>query len=305
MVWQIPFGNTRMRAMNNTWNHYQDNKVVWQIPFGNTRMRAMNNTWNHYQDNKVEWLLDDPGRTHLQEYLQAGVVAFLFGRGADGTTCPCDANRDGVTNPAPINGNDRASLNAAADGGHFKEKSPAYYAAGAIPLSGGSQAAPTATRTPTPQPGQPTPGPATATPTPGTPAQQTVSFDDDKSGQNQPLNGQYPAGVIDWGAGQRYHAGPYGLFTTKSASFAGPGQTSAAFTFGAPRRPVSVRAYNGGGGATTVTLACAGNTTRTQSVPAGQVATISTGWAAPCGGPVTVTSSHGWDTNFDDLVLTS
>ena len=28
--------------------------------FGNTKMRAMNNTWNHYQDNRVEWLLDDP-----------------------------------------------------------------------------------------------------------------------------------------------------------------------------------------------------------------------------------------------------
>ena len=34
--------------------------VLWQIPYGNTRMRAMNNTWNHYQDNRVEWLLDDP-----------------------------------------------------------------------------------------------------------------------------------------------------------------------------------------------------------------------------------------------------
>ncbi|HEX2514738.1 MAG TPA: hypothetical protein VH257_08540, partial [Chloroflexota bacterium] len=86
--------------------------VLWQVPFGNTRMRAQNNTWNHYQDNKVEVLLDDPTRGRLQEYVEAGVVAFLFGRGADGATCPCDANRDGVTNPAPINGNDRTSLNA-------------------------------------------------------------------------------------------------------------------------------------------------------------------------------------------------
>ena len=44
--------------------------VLWQIPFGNTRMRAMNNTWNHYQDNQVEWLLDDPARGHLQEYVR-------------------------------------------------------------------------------------------------------------------------------------------------------------------------------------------------------------------------------------------
>jgi hypothetical protein len=107
--------------------------------------------------------------------------------------------------------------------------------------------------------------------------------------------------VIDWGSGQWYHAGPYGLLSTKSVSFAGAGQTSAAFTFVAPRRLVSLRAYNGGGSATTVTLACTGNTTKSQSVPAGQVATVSTGWTAPCGGPVTVTSSNGWDTNFDDL----
>jgi hypothetical protein len=287
--------------------------VVWQIPFGNTRMRAMNNTWNHYQDNKVEWFLDDPGRTHLQEYLQAGVVAFLFGRGADGATCPCDANRDGVTNPAPINGNDRTSLNADDDGGYFKERAPAYYAAGAIPLGGGSQPAPTATRTPTPRPaatrtptplpGQPTSVPPTATSSSGTPAQLTVTFND-KAGQNQPLGGQYPAGVIDWGSGQWYHSGPYGDFTTKSVSFSGGGITSRALTLLGSRRLVSLRAYNGGGGASTVTLACAGQPTKSQSVPAGGVATIATGWEAPCAS-VTVTSSNGWDTNFDDLVLAS
>ena len=50
---------------------------------------------------------------------------------------------------------------------------------------------------------------------------QTITFDD-KSGQDQPLNGQYPAGVINWGTGGWYHSGPWGLFTTKSASFGGP-----------------------------------------------------------------------------------
>ena len=110
--------------------------VLWQIPFGNTRMRAQNNTWNHYQDNKVEVLLDDPTRGRLQEYVEAGVVAFLFGRGADGATCPCDSNKDGVTNPAPINGNERASLNEDDDGGYFKERAQAYYASGALLLPG-------------------------------------------------------------------------------------------------------------------------------------------------------------------------
>ncbi|RLT27959.1 MAG: hypothetical protein DWI48_01770 [Chloroflexi bacterium] len=108
--------------------------VLWQIPLGNTRMRAMNNTWNHYQDNRVEWLLDDPSRAHLNAYLEAGVVAFLFGRGADGATCACDADDDGITNPSPINGNDRASLNADDDGGFFRDRAAAYYRTGALVL---------------------------------------------------------------------------------------------------------------------------------------------------------------------------
>ena len=35
--------------------------VMWQIPLGNTKMRAQNNTTGHYQDNRPEWLLDDAG----------------------------------------------------------------------------------------------------------------------------------------------------------------------------------------------------------------------------------------------------
>ena len=109
--------------------------VIWQIPFGNTKMRAENNTWNHFQDNKVEWLLDDPSRSHLEAYVRAGVIAFLFGRGADGATCACDTG-DGVTNPPPINGNVMESLNSDDDGGFFHERAAAYYNTGVIPLAG-------------------------------------------------------------------------------------------------------------------------------------------------------------------------
>jgi hypothetical protein len=86
--------------------------------FGNTKMRAMNNTWNHYQDNRTEWFFDDSSRTHLAEYARAGVISLWFGQGAGGTTCICDAAGDGVTNPAPINGNNAVSLNADDDGGY-------------------------------------------------------------------------------------------------------------------------------------------------------------------------------------------
>jgi hypothetical protein len=132
--------------------------VMWQIPLGNTRMRSQSNTWNHYQDNRVEWLLDEPARTHLTAYRDAGVVAFLFGGGAAGVTCACDAANDGVTNPAAITGNTMASELAAAgtapaqvtrssvptlvtpyaandDGGFFRWRAWGYYQAGVLRLS--------------------------------------------------------------------------------------------------------------------------------------------------------------------------
>jgi hypothetical protein len=149
----------------------QERVVMWQIPFGNTKMRAMNNTWNHYQDNRVEWLLDEPARSHLAAYRDAGVIAFVFGRGADGATCACDANDDGVTNPAPINGNTRDSLSADDDGGFFKDRARAYYNQAAMTLSGGTPApspTPSPTAPPSPSPSPTTAPTATPSPTPTT-----------------------------------------------------------------------------------------------------------------------------------------
>jgi hypothetical protein len=128
-------------------------------------MRSQDNTWGHYQDNRVEWLFDEPARTHLTAYRDAGVVAFLFGGGASGVTCACNAVNDGVTNPAAINGNSMASELAPAgtapaqvtrgsvptlvtpyaaddDGGFFRWRAWAYYQAGALPL-GAAPGAPT------------------------------------------------------------------------------------------------------------------------------------------------------------------
>ena len=109
--------------------------VAWQLPLGNTVMRAMTNPWDHVQDNRVQWLLGSSSRAHLRAYAAAGFAGFMFGRGADGATCACDAANDGVTNPAPIDGNTRPSLSADDDGGYFKAQARAYYKAGAITLS--------------------------------------------------------------------------------------------------------------------------------------------------------------------------
>jgi hypothetical protein len=108
--------------------------VAWQIPLGNTVMRAMDNTWDHYQDNRVQWLLGPGSRARLRAYVAAGFVGFLFGRGADGATCACDAAGDGVTNPAPIDGNNVISVSADDDGGYLKQQAALYYRAGALTL---------------------------------------------------------------------------------------------------------------------------------------------------------------------------
>jgi hypothetical protein len=108
--------------------------AAWQIPLGNTLMRAEDDTWGHYQDNRVQWLLGSSSRAHLRAYVNAGFVGFLFGGGAGDTTCACDATKDGVTNPAPIDGNTRASLSADDDGGYFRAQARAYYRLRALKL---------------------------------------------------------------------------------------------------------------------------------------------------------------------------
>ncbi len=111
--------------------------ISWQIPEGNQVMAAMDNSWGHYQDNRPEWLLGASSAAHLAAYADAGVIAFLFGGGAGGTTCACDADGDGVTNPAPIDGNTTASYSADDDGGYLKHQAAAYYAGGALALPAG------------------------------------------------------------------------------------------------------------------------------------------------------------------------
>lgn len=81
--------------------------AVWQIPLGNT---YLDDTWDHFRDNRVQWFLGPDGRSHLQAYVDAGYIGFLFGGGADGTT------------------------SAQTDGGYFFAHAAAYYRRGPIPL---------------------------------------------------------------------------------------------------------------------------------------------------------------------------
>jgi hypothetical protein len=145
--------------------------VVWQIPMGNTVMRATNGTWGHYADNRPEWFLGDVGDGHLASWRDAGVVGLLFGGGASGTTCACDAMGDGVTNPPAAGTHTRASLSADDDGGYLRDRSAAYYASGGLPLDAGG---PGPTPSPSPSPSASASPPPTASPSPTAAAAWTV-----------------------------------------------------------------------------------------------------------------------------------
>ncbi|HYK98398.1 MAG TPA: IPT/TIG domain-containing protein, partial [Candidatus Acidoferrales bacterium] len=128
----------------------------------------------------------------------------------------------------------------------------------------------------------------------------TITFDD-LANPNRPLSGSY--GGINWGSGNWYLSSPWGRFTTNSISFPS-GPTSATFSFLSPQVLTRIDVYNGGTVASTITLSCTGDPTVSRSVAVGQVLTITTGWSATCS-TVTVGSSNGWDTNFDNLTYGS
>lgn len=136
-----------------------------------------------------------------------------------------------------------------------------------------------------------------ATPSP-MPNQSTVTFDD-LSNPGRLLDGQYPIGVIDWGVSRWWLSRPWGNFATNSISFPPEGR-SEHFSFVSPRRLISIQAFNGGATPSTVTLACDGNLTVRQEIAANQLLTIPTNWTTTCT-TVTVSSSNGWWTNFDNL----
>src|SRR5260370_6572573 len=93
-----------------------------------------------------------------------------------------------------------------------------------------------------------------------------------------------------------------GLFTGQSVSFYGRAQTTANFGILGQFRLLSVDAYNGGSGSSTVTLNCPGQATVQTIVPAGQSLTLQTGWTGACS-PVTVSSSNGYFINLKNLVI--
>ena len=102
--------------------------VMWQVPVGNQYFDTMNNTQGHYQDNRAEYILGN-----VQSFANAGVISVLFGPGNGGTS-NLDAQKDGITNPAPISTyecnmcNTHTSVYPDDDGGYLRIFIGAYMA---------------------------------------------------------------------------------------------------------------------------------------------------------------------------------
>ena len=143
----------------------------------------------------------------------------------------------------------------------------------------------------------PSPSP-TPTPSPS-PSSITIDFESPPVGA---LNGQYPTGVINWGStGQWQVGGPYQAMTTKNVWYSSG--TSKTFTFVTPRKVVSVLVHTDIGSSSTITLNCPGNFLVSQVVGSNALVTITTNWTNNCTGAVTVGSSAGGDSEFDNLVV--
>lgn len=67
--------------------------IMLQVPVGNQYYDTMNNTTDHYQDNRAEYIFG-----HIADFVNAGIIAVLFGKNSS----PLDLRHDGITNPSPI-----------------------------------------------------------------------------------------------------------------------------------------------------------------------------------------------------------
>ena len=130
--------------------------------------------------------------------------------------------------------------------------------------------------------------------------QQTVTFDDAPV-RNAVLNGQYPAGLIDWGSGVWFANNAVGKFKTRNLKLNGTSRRTGTFAFLAPRRVVSLDVLNRGSSSTTVSLACPGQATASMVINPSVITTLRTNWTANCS-PVTVSVGNG-NTLFDNLVI--
>ncbi|MBI1279199.1 MAG: hypothetical protein GC179_13820 [Anaerolineaceae bacterium] len=131
-------------------------------------------------------------------------------------------------------------------------------------------------------------------------AQSAVISFDNLPNPNSALEGQYPAGIANWGTNKWFVLAPSGHSFSNTAAFANQGVISATFDFVTPLILTSVGAVNEGAASSTVSLSCAGNSPVTQIIGSTQSVVLPTNWTVPCT-TISVGASNGWLTHFDDF----
>lgn len=118
----------RFQRFLKTLNRQTGQKIIlWQIPIGNTLTATCNNTPGHYKNNTAEYffqpLLQQGSFSKISQYSQAGVIAYLFGRGTADCTSYMDSKADGITGVKELSDD---------DGGYLRTAIKAYYQKGSI-----------------------------------------------------------------------------------------------------------------------------------------------------------------------------
>ena len=127
---------------------------------------------------------------------------------------------------------------------------------------------------------------------------QTVTFDNPvpSSSKDSALSGTYQG--INFGSTGWFWGGAYGADASNSIYFATSSATSASFSFASPQLFHGLKIATTKAG--TLTLSDNQAQTKTASIPAGSMVSVSTGWSK-ASTTVTVKFTGGWNAVLDDL----
>ncbi len=126
-----------------------------------------------------------------------------------------------------------------------------------------------------------------------------VSFDDPRLSAGMPLQGEYPASLIQWTSGAwrvGAPAGPFGNFHLLLAGGAAP----ASFRFLPARVLLGIDAFYPGPGTLELSLQCSDGPAYRVALSAGRVQRLKTGWHQPCS-EVSVALDGAGPVHFDNL----
>jgi hypothetical protein len=124
-----------------------------------------------------------------------------------------------------------------------------------------------------------------------------ITFDDPHGMAGTKLVGEYPSGVVDWGAGGWEIGAPFGKFGTFNLKLVGE---SGEFKFYAPRIFAGIDVYNDGDRDATVTVHSPETREVSFTIEAKELRRLRTGWRE-ASSKVVVTAENGGGLRFDNL----